>query len=781
MTNDVKNQLYTILAVRDIVVFPGSVVPLFVGRKQSLKAIEHAMSHDDVELLCVVQKDSEKEDITSRDLYRFGTSMRILQAVKLPDGTMKVLAEGIQRVKVSRVSQDKKANLFMASGHPIVTQNKEAANIKALSKVLQDKFAEFAQSTDHLSLDLVANLANISSVEEYTDLISSHLPVSVKSKQSLLESIDLDQRIHLILSLMEREKEWFHKEKEVIDKVRDEITKEQKAYFIRKKLEVMQGELEALDEHGAGHEISELEKKANLSGLKPEIRTKLLNEISKLKMMSPMSAESAVIRNYLDTVFSVKWGKENEINTNLDAAMKVLDTEHFGLEKVKERVIESLAVSLRVSQVKAPIICFVGPPGVGKTSLGQSIAKAMGRSFVRVALGGVREDSEIRGHRKTFVGAMPGQIIRALGRSDSMNPLIMLDEIDKMGMDFRGDPASALLEVLDPEQNDKFVDHYIEFETDLSKALFITTANTLDIPPALLDRMEVIELSGYTQEEKFRICKDHLVGKCLEQNGLKASELAFEDETIHQIIKTYTAEAGVRSLERKLSKICRKVVRERHGKKISKQKVIKKSQLQKYLKSPPHQHLVVGKSAKVGVVNGLAWTAVGGELLHIESLLIPGKGELIYTGSLGEVMEESIETAHSLVRSFAKKFKIKKALLDKHDLHVHVPEGATPKDGPSAGIAMATALLSVLTNQKVRHDVAMTGEVTLRGNVLAIGGLKEKILAAIRAGATEVIIPKENQKDLKDFEQDIQGKVVVHCVAKIDEVFKLVFEQANEK
>lgn len=767
---------YAVLAVRDIVVFPGTVVPLFVGREMSVNAIEQVINNSAVELLCLAQRDAEKEDVSVKDLYRYGTSMRILQAVNMPDGTMKLLAEGVARVRVSRLTFDKASRVFKARGEVFSTIDQVSEELKTLSRVMQEKFSEYVQATEHLSLDLIANLANISSVEEYTDLISSHLPISVRSKQKILETADLGARIKLVLGLIESERAWKDKEKEVLDKVRDEISKEQKSYFLRKKLEVMQNELHALDgDAGLVGDLPDFEDKARRVKLSAETRKKLMNEVGKLKLMPSMSSEAAVIRNYLDTVFSVSWGKYDPINQDLDAAMDILNKDHYGLDKIKERIIESLAVSHRVSEIKAPILCFVGPPGVGKTSLGQSIAKAMGRSFVRVALGGVREDSEIRGHRRTFVGAMPGQIIRALGRTSTMNPLIMLDEIDKMGMDFRGDPASALLEVLDPEQNDKFADHYIEFEADLSKVLFITTANTTDIPPALLDRMELIHLSGYTAEEKLGIAKDYLVAKTMKNNGLSSKELAFDDEALTSVISDYTGEAGVRDLERCLSKICRKVVRERHGKRAaSKPKVIKKSHLQKYLQAPHYDKHSIGKKPAVGVVNGLAWTCVGGELLTIEALKLPGKGELVYTGSLGEVMQESIKAAYSVVRSVAKKYQFKSSLLDKHDFHIHVPEGATPKDGPSAGIGMATALLSVITGHKVANDVAMTGEITLRGNVIAIGGLKEKILAAIRAGAKTVILPKQNQKDLKDFEKDIKGKVEIVFVSHIDEVFKKV-------
>lgn len=773
---DVEKQI-PVVAVRELVVFPGTVVPLYVGRPASLAAVEVALGGDGL-LLCLTQRDAEKEDITAKDLYRFGTVTKILQAVRMPDGNMKLLVEGNTRAKVIKLARERKSGMFKASVSEVAESKLPLATTETLIRVLQDKFGDYLKQSEHVTLDVISNIASITNISEYADLIAAHIPVKISEKQAVLETLDIEARVKRILMLLENELSWHDKEKEILEKVRSEINEDQQSYFIRKKMKAYEDELRKMGDDSVS-DASSYEDKIEQLKLTDDLKHKLLDEAGKLKFMPDMSAESTVVRNYLDTMLSLPWGVIDPINDDLEAAAKKLDKNHYGLKKIKERVLESLAVSLRVSKVKAPILCLIGPPGVGKTSLGKSIAEAMGRPFVRVALGGVRDESEIRGHRRTYVGAMPGQIIRALARSKAMNPLIMLDEVDKMGMDFRGDPASALLEVLDPEQNDKFVDHYIESEVDLSGALFITTANTMDIPPALLDRMEMIDLSGYTEEEKYQIAHKHLVQKCLGDNGLESKELSFADDAVTEIIRSYTREAGVRELERNLSKICRKVVKEKHlaKRKTSSVKKIGKKDLQGYLDSAPYDLLDVGKKPKVGVVNGLAWTSAGGELLNIEALLLPGKGELIYTGSLGEVMQESIRAAHSVVRNAAKKYKVKEDIFTERDFHIHVPEGATPKDGPSAGVGMATAMLSVATKQKVKNKIAMTGELTITGEVLAIGGLKEKVLAAIRSGADEVIIPKSNKKDLRDFEKDIKGKIGVHLVSDISEVFKYAFTQ----
>ncbi|MEC7031026.1 MAG: endopeptidase La [Pseudomonadota bacterium] len=766
-----------VVAVRELVVFPGTVVPLYVGRKGSLAAVNIALEGDGY-LLCLTQRDAEKEDIVSKDLYRFGTTVKILQAVRMPDGNMKLLVEGIARAKVTKLEKDRKEGFFKATISEVLEKKIALETTETLIRVLQDKFADYLKQSEHITLDIISNISSITNISEYADLIAAHIPVKISDKQSVLETLDVEARVKKILMLLENELSWHDKEKEILEKVRAEINEDQQSYFIRKKMKAYEEELRKLGDDSIS-DAGSYEAKIEKLTLTDDVKQKLLNEAGKLKFMPDMSAESTVVRNYLDTMLALPWGKVDPINTDLVAAAEALEKNHYGLKKIKERVLESLAVSLRVKTVKAPILCLIGPPGVGKTSLGKSIAEAMGRPFVRVALGGVRDESEIRGHRRTYVGAMPGQIIRALTRSKAMNPLIMLDEVDKMGMDFRGDPASALLEVLDPEQNNKFVDHYIESEVDLSGVLFITTANTPDIPPALMDRMELIDLSGYTEEEKQHIAHEHLIQKCLDDNGLLKKELCFNQEAVTEIIRSYTREAGVRELERNLSKVCRKVVKEKYlaKRKSSAIKTIGKKDLQGYLDSAPYDLLDVGKKPKVGVVNGLAWTAAGGELLNIEALSLPGKGELIYTGSLGEVMQESIRAAHSVVRNASKKYKVKEDVFSERDFHIHVPEGATPKDGPSAGIGMATAMLSVATKQKVKNKIAMTGELTITGEVLAIGGLKEKILAAIRSGANEVIIPKSNKKDLKDFEKDIKGKIEVHLVSEISEVFKHAFTE----
>lgn len=769
--DDVKKR--RVVAVREVVIFPGTVIPLYVGRKPSLAAIEEALSDDGI-VLCVTQKDPEKEEVSARDLYRYGTLVKVLQAVQMPDGSLKVLVEGVARASITKLEKTKDA--VTAHYKEVVAPKVSGSLSETLLRVLQDKFSDYLKTSEHTMMDIVTQMATSAGVSDYADLIAAHLPLKTKIKQNILETVDIEARVKMILVALEQELNWQDKEKEMLEKVRDEINEDQQSYFIRKKMKVYEEELKKMGDDSISDAASYDDKIKKLK-LPKELEQKLLHESGKLKFMPDMSAESTVVRNYLDTVLGLPWGKASKINSDLDLAAKLLEDNHYGLKKVKERILEALAVSLRVKKVKAPILCLMGPPGVGKTSLGRSIAEAMGRPFVRVALGGVRDESEIRGHRRTYVGAMPGQIIRALTRSKSMNPLIMLDEVDKMGMDFRGDPASALLEVLDPEQNDKFVDHYVESEVDLSGVLFITTANTMDVPPALLDRMEMIELSGYTEDEKMHIAKEHLMSKCLKENGLTKKELSVGQDAIQEIIQSYTREAGVRELDRHISKVCRKVVKEIHvaKRKPTKAKVIQKKDLQKYLESAPYELLDVAKESRVGIVNGLAWTPSGGELLNIEALLIPGKGELVYTGSLGEVMQESIRAAHTVVRSVASRHKIKDDVFTDKDFHIHVPEGATPKDGPSAGIGMATAILSVATRRKVKNKLAMTGELTLRGDVLPIGGLKEKILAAIRSGADEVVIPKGNKKDLKDFQKDIEGKIQVHLVATVTDVFKHAF------
>lgn len=768
---------YPVLAVRDIVVFPSTVIPLHVGRQLSLSAIDRAMKADGF-LVCISQKNADIEEISSKDLYRFGTVVKVLQAVKLPGGNMKILIEGVSRVNVTKLEKSKTKGIV--STVDFVSHEKlTAAMNESLMRLLQDKFAQYLRFSEQIALDVVANLATVTGLSDYADLIAAHLPIPTEIKQSLLQNLDLEKRVKRLLVALEQETQWQNKEKEMLDKVKNEINDDQQSYYIRKKMKIFEEELKNMGE-AQSSDVAEYEKKIKTLQLPKDDQERLLSEVNKLKNMPEMSAESTVVRNHLDAVLALPWNIVDKVNKDLAEASRLLNKRHYGLKEVKERILESLAVSLRVTKNKAPIICLEGPPGVGKTSLGQSIAKAMGRSFVRIALGGVRDESEIRGHRRTYIGALPGQIVRALTKAKTMNPVIMLDEIDKMGMDFRGDPASALLEVLDPEQNKAFNDHYIEMDLDLSKVLFITTANdTSQIPEALYDRLEMISLSGYTEEEKKQIAEKHLMKKCFEDNGVSKKELRFTEAALLQIIRVYTREAGVRELERIISKVCRKVVK---AQSLAKKKkiaeiVIDKKDLAKYLGAAIFSEKDIHKKAKIGVVNGLAWTSAGGQVLNIEAAILPGKGELVYTGSLGDVMQESIKIAHSVIRGVAKKFRVKEGLFSEKDYHIHVPEGATPKDGPSAGIGMATALLSVAAKKKVKHNLAMTGELTLSGEVLPIGGLKEKILAAIRSGANEVVIPKGNQKDLNVFKKDISGKINVHLVSDISEVFKHAFVQ----
>jgi|AntRauTorckE5430_2_1112549.scaffolds.fasta_scaffold00220_12 ATP-dependent Lon protease len=770
-----KKRKFPVLAVRGLVVFPSTVIPLYVERASSMAAIEKALDGQG-QIVCLSQKNPDQDIVKARDVYRFGTIAKILQAVKLPDGNMKLLIEGGSRVKVEKLEKSSKnqslSGLFSFVEEPMVP----AELSESLMRILQEKFGQFLRSSEQLALDVIANLASIGTLTDYADLISAHLPIATESKQALLEMVDVSDRVNRLLILLEQETRWQSKEKEMLDKVRDEINEDQQSYYIRKKMKIFEEELKKMDE-GAASDSGIYEQKIKALKLAQDLEEKFLSEAGKLKQMSEMSAEATVIRNYLDIILGIPWNKLDKINDDLKSASRMLNRQHYGLPKVKERILESLAVSLRVAVNKAPILCFVGAPGVGKTSLGKSVADAMGRSFVRIALGGVRDESEIRGHRRTYIGALPGQIVRALTKAKSMNPVIMLDEIDKMGMDFRGDPASALLEVLDPEQNKAFNDHYTEIDIDLSNVLFITTANSLDIPPALMDRMEIIHLSGYTEQEKLHIAKKHLLKECLKDNGLSTKELTLTEDAILSIIQSYTREAGVRNLKRDMSKICRKVVRQNVTSKelIENPLEITSKDLEKYLGVVVYENQDVSLKPKVGVVNGLAWTSSGGELLNIEAASFPGKGDLIYTGSLGEVMQESIRIAHSVVRGVSKLYKIKKGSFSDRDYHIHVPEGATPKDGPSAGIGMATVLLSVTTNQKIKNKIAMTGELTLSGEVLPIGGLKEKILAAIRSGVNEVIIPKGNKKDLNEFKKDINGKIDVYFVSDILEVFKHAF------
>ncbi len=773
-----KSETVLLLPLRDAVLFPNMVVPLFIGRSKSIKAMEIAVEKESLVFL-VTQKDMAVEEPQQKDLYESGTLAKIIQILKLPDGTLKVLIEGIQRARLVQLNDDG----FSYSGviERIEDQDKEVVEkgfvlgkdganerVEDLVRSLDSKFSEYAKLNDKLPTDILSSVKGLTHPGRLADLISIHLPLSIQHKQTILETIDIYERVNLVLSYLIKEMSWIKVEKNIQKKVRDQIAEDQKKYFNREKLKAIQQELGELE--GEGSDINILLDKVRALKLPHDTLEKVESEINKLALMPPMSAESTVIRNWLDWVIDLPWSKRSRTRITLKDANETLDENHYGLEKVKERIVEYLAVLKKVKKVRGSIICLVGPPGVGKTSLGQSIAKALGRDFVRISLGGVRDESEIRGHRKTYIGAMPGRIIKAMKRAKVTNPLIMLDEIDKMGMDYRGDPASALLEVLDPEQNNSFVDHYLELDYNLSDVMFLTTANTLDIPPPLLDRMEVIRIAGYTESEKMHIAKSYLVPKCAKACGLKPSEVLISDQVMLEIIQRYTREAGVRELERLLMKIGRKIVKKQfESKKIDPN--VTSPILNEYL--GPHQfdHGIAKEKNQVGLVRGLAWSEVGGDLLMIEAVMMPGKGELIFTGSLGEVMQESIKTAKSVARLHTDPKKAE--LYQKNDIHVHVPEGATPKDGPSAGTAICTAIISTVLDKPVRADVAMTGEITLRGEVLPIGGLKEKLLAAHRGGIKTVLIPHKNEKDLVEVPKTVKEDLEIIPVSHIEQVLKI--------
>ena len=768
-------ETYHMIPLRDVVLFPHMVIPLYVGRSRSSAAIEMSASND-YKVFLVAQKNSEEESPDQNGLYDFGTIGKVLQTLKLPDGSLKVLVEGICRAKIID---------YKDHGEYVNTEVEEVIDdfssmtedAEVLVKALDSQFNEYAKFNDNVSQDVIRSLKGIKEPERYADLVAAHLPLSVESRQEVLEAINIVKRVEKIFEFLQREIEWKEVEKNINKKVRESITAEQKRYYIQKKVRAIQAELGEGESDLINEEYYRLEKKVKGLGLPSEIFEKVESEMTKLKFMPMMSAEATVIRNYLDWIIDLPWHEESEINTDIDAATQSLEEDHYGLKEVKERIVEYLAVYLNVKKMKGPIICLVGPPGVGKTSLGQSIAKATGREFCRVALGGVHDEAEIRGHRRTYIGAMPGRIIKAMKKASKINPLILFDEVDKMGMDFRGDPASALLEVLDPEQNDTFNDHYLEVDFDLSNVMFLTTANSMDIPPALLDRMEIIRLPGYTEMEKVHIAKRHLIAKTWKIHGIKASVLKISDAALLEIIRRYTREAGVRELERHLSKIARRFVTNVMIKKNYDPKRrynIGMNSLKQYLGVHKYDFSTADKEHTVGKVKGMAWTEVGGDLLDIEALSFDGKGELSYTGSLGEVMGESVEAALSLIKSRGDTFELSKDFFSKRDIHVHVPEGATPKDGPSAGIAICSAIVSICSGKRIRSDVAMTGEITLLGQVLPIGGLKEKLLAAHRGGIKTVIIPKDNEKDLEEIPKEILSGLKICPVKNIDEVWRIV-------
>ena len=742
----VKNYI-PVLPLRDIVVFPHMIAPLFVGREQSVKALNHVMSGDK-KIFLLSQKNSKVDIPSKENLYSFGTVAKIIQMLKLPDGTLKVLVEGMQRAKVNRINFNK--DFITASISEIGQKTKKNSNIRALQKLIIEQFVEFQKINKKVSLDVINNVKTLNDPDKIVDIIVSNISISISQKQEILEIINIEERLNKIYGYLISEIDSFQVEKKIKGRVKRQMEKTQKEYYLNEQMKAIQkelGENEDLDE------IAELEKKLNEYNLSKEAKDKCSSEIKKLKNMSPMSAEATVIRNYLDWVMSIPWNNPDQISQNINKASTILENDHYGLEKVKERILEYLAVQKRTNKLKGPILCLVGPPGVGKTSLGKSIANSTGRSFVRMSLGGVRDEAEIRGHRKTYIGSMPGRFIQAMKKSKSSNPLILLDEIDKLGSDWRGDPSSALLEVLDPEQNSKFNDHYLELDYDLSDVMFVCTANTLNIPPALLDRMEVIRIPGYTEKEKNQIAKRYLVPKQIKNHGIKNYEISFNSKVLNSIIRNYTKEAGVRNLEKEISKVCRKTVKKLETTRLKKIKLNDKN-LQDLLGIAKFRSSEIEKKNLVGVTNGLAWTEVGGEILSVEVILSIGKGKLTITGKLGEVMRESIQAATSYVKSKSVSLGINPKDFENYDIHIHVPEGATPKDGPSAGIAIFNSLVSSLTNNKIRRDVAMTGEITLRGRVLPIGGLKEKIYAASRAGIKKVLIPQENFREVSEFDKE---------------------------
>jgi ATP-dependent Lon protease len=767
-----ESRVLPLLPLRDVVVFPHMVIPLFVGRPKSIKALEAAME-EGKNVVLVAQKSAAKDEPAPEDLYAVGTVSTILQMLKLPDGTVKVLVEGVQRAGIVRVLTDK-AN-FEAEIEPVVLDEADSTEVEAMRRTLLTQFDQYVKLNKKIPPEVLTSLSGIDGAGRLSDTIAAHLPLKLEQKQQILEMFEVARRLEQLLQLLETEIDIMQVEKRIRGRVKRQMEKSQREYYLNEQVKAIQKELGDAEE---GADLDELEKKIKAAHMPKEARVKAEAELKKLKLMSPMSAEATVVRNYIDTLVGLPWKKKTKVSTDLKNSEKILDADHYGLEKVKERIVEYLAVQQRVDKLKAPILCLVGPPGVGKTSLGQSIARATNRKFMRMSLGGVRDEAEIRGHRRTYIGSMPGKILQNMSKVGVRNPLFLLDEVDKMGMDFRGDPSSALLEVLDPEQNHTFVDHYVEVEYDLSDVMFVATANTLNIPPPLLDRMEVIRLSGYTENEKVHIAKEYLLPKQLKANGLKAGELAVTDSALRDIARYYTREAGVRGFDRELAKICRKVVksiliRKKDGATVT----VNAKNLDKYLGVRKYTFGIAEKENQVGQVTGLAWTEVGGELLTVEAAKVPGKGNTVTTGKLGEVMQESIKAAISVVRARAKRLGIPEDFYQNLDLHIHLPEGATPKDGPSAGIAITTALVSVLSGIPVRCDVAMTGEITLRGEVLPIGGLKEKLLAAHRGGVKTVLIPHENVKDLaEELPEEIKGQVEIVPVRWIDEVLDRALE-----
>jgi ATP-dependent Lon protease len=760
----VASETLAVLPLRDIVVFPHMIVPLFVGREKSVRALEAVMK-DDKQILLVAQKNAAQDDPSTDDIYRVGTVSTILQLLKLPDGTVKVLVEGGRRAKIANFKETE--SYFEASIEELPDLESDAKELEALGRTVVGQFEQYIKLNKKIAPEVLVSLNQIEEPSKLADTISSHLNLKISEKQELLEITRVGERLERVFGHMESEIGVLQVEKRIRNRVKRQMEKTQREYYLNEQLKAIQKEL-GEGEDGRD-ETAELEEKIKKTKLTKEAREKAMGELKKLRTMSPMSAEATVVRNYLDWIISIPWKKRSKVRNDVVAAEKVLDADHYGLDKVKERILEYLAVQSRSSKLRGPILCLVGPPGVGKTSLGKSIANATGRSFVRMSLGGVRDEAEIRGHRRTYIGSMPGKVIQGMKKAKTSNPLFLLDEIDKLGQDWRGDPTSALLEVLDPEQNATFADHYLEVDYDLSDVMFVTTANSLRMPQPLLDRMEIIRIPGYTEDEKLQIARRHLIAKQGDAHGLKPEEWSISEDALRDLIRTYTREAGVRNLERELANLARKSVKEIVTKKTKKVAITLKN-LEKYAGIRRFRYGETESEDMVGVVTGLAWTEVGGEILTIESVMVPGKGNIKHTGKLGDVMQESVSAALSYVRSRSISFGIKPTLFEKRDIHVHVPEGATPKDGPSAGVAMATSMVSVLTGIPIRRDIAMTGEITLRGRVLPIGGLKEKLLAALRAGITTVFFPKDNEKDLADIPDNVRHALKLIPVSHVDDV-----------
>jgi ATP-dependent Lon protease len=760
------DSIFPVLPLRDIVVFPHMIVPLFVGREKSVKALEDVMN-DDKRILLVAQKNANQDNPGADDIYDVGTVASVLQLLKLPDGTVKVLVEGGERARIKRFTE--REDFFEAEAEILPEAETDEKELEALARSVVTEFEQYVKLNKKIPPEVLVSINQIDDQSKLADTVASHLALKIPTKQELLELADVAKRLERVYGLMEEEIGVLQVEKRIRGRVKRQMEKTQREYYLNEQLKAIQKELGETED--GRDELAELEERIKKTKLTKEAREKAQGELKKLRNMSPMSAEATVVRNYLDWILSIPWKKNSKVKKDIELAQKILDEDHYGLTKVKERILEYLAVQQRTDKVKGPILCLVGPPGVGKTSLGQSIARATGRNFVRVSVGGVRDEAEIRGHRRTYIGSMPGKIIQSMKKANSSNPLFLLDEIEKMGQDFRGDPASALLEVLDPEQNTKFNDHYLEVDYDLSNVMFVTTANTLNMPQPLLDRMEIIRLSGYTEDEKVEIAKRHLLPKQIKDHGLKKGEFSISDGALRDLIRYYTREAGVRNLEREIANLARKAVRELVQKK-RKTVAVTLQNLGKYAGVQRYRYGELEEKDLVGVTTGLAWTEVGGDILQIEAVMLPGKGKMTVTGKLGDVMQESIQAARSYVRARSVQFGIAPPVFDKKDIHIHVPEGATPKDGPSAGVAMVTSIVSVLTGLPVRRDVAMTGEISLRGRVLPIGGLKEKLLAALRSGIKTVLIPIDNEKDLAEIPDNVKKGLDIIAVRDVDQVLE---------